>query len=454
MSSFRTIARFAMNNNISPSELSDANLQCWEEQQHNERKADRYIQTCVRMFRQTRVEFNLDELCQIAPPSVPCTYGTPWADLPQSFREELVKVCRWKTSKWSPGRPRRATQREITAESMKQFICRLHGYAARHHSITAVGMEELVTEPIIHSYIDWYINEQHRTFASLKTFLSMLPNIFRFCPAYCGRALPWLEGLLRALPMDSPTVARERKEQKWVDYEILCGISTCIAQDAADLRSPRSRAKYARNALMIEWLTYFPWRQRNLRECRLATSATEGNIFKGPLPASFSMALPDWVKEAVRENPSLEVWQFRFLDHQTKGRRSVRGILPRPIVPMLEEYIRQHRPMLIDGKDDGILFPNDAGRPQAKTSVTYRIEGLTKRYAGRSVNPHLFRDIFTRAWLRDHPGDILTAQKGLWHQNGSLAADVYGAAFDEAEAVCRIERWREEKACKRMPSGR
>ena len=66
------------------------------------------------------------------------------------------------------------------------------------------------------------------------------------------------------------------------------------------------------------------------------------------------------------------------------------------------------------------------------------------RYVGKGINPHLFRDILSLAWLEDHPEDFLTLSCHLWHSTRALAPvtlGVYGRKLDESYAARRLEEW-------------
>ena len=70
---------------------------------------------------------------------------------------------------------------------------------------------------------------------------------------------------------------------------------------------------------------------------------------------------------------------------------------------------------------------------------------LTSRHGGRSVNPHLFRDIVAFAWLKEHPRDYLTLSKMLWHSNVNTTIETYGSRFNESSGVCAMESWLEQR---------
>lgn len=82
-----------------------------------------------------------------------------------------------------------------------------------------------------------------------------------------------------------------------------------------------------------------------------------------------SVAKPEWVEEAEKQDPETEFWQFEFSRPETKAKNKIRCILPRQLVPLLEEYLQQYRGTLIQGSDPGTLFLNGVGQPLSTTQL-------------------------------------------------------------------------------------
>jgi integrase len=187
------------------------------------------------------------------------------------------------------------------------------------------------------------------------------------------------------------------------------------------------------------------WRQRNVRECRISAPGNRLNLFKSELPPLINFAVPDWVKEDLRTNPHQQFWQFHFRKDETKTHHEVRSILPRDLVPLLEEYLEHHRPKLLKRGDPGTLFITVQGKRFSKKRVTDLVSEVTLRYGGKRVTPHLLRDVFAFKWLEDHPEDYLTVSKVLWHQNIQTTLRIYGRRFDESHGLRRVEQWLEQR---------
>ena len=115
------------------------------------------------------------------------------------------------------------------------------------------------------------------------------------------------------------------------------------------------------------------------------------------------------------------------------------------MIGLLEEYLTEYRPNLLRGADPTTLFLNQDGTPMDDKTVTDVVSQLMLKHGGRRVTPHLFRDIYSYAWLKDHRGSYLELSKMLWHRSPKYTLEVYGSRFNESSGVCAAESWIEER---------
>jgi integrase len=180
----------------------------------------------------------------------------------------------------------------------------------------------------------------------------------------------------------------------------------------------------------------------------MRVSGPEPNIFKNVISPFNEMKKPQWVLKEEKENPSARFWQFRFKSHETKNGSEVHALLPKQLVPLMENYLTEHRPSLLQGNYCDTLFVTRLGGAPSSRFMTDIVRELTIRYAGRQITPHRFRDIVAYAWLDAHPEDYLRLSKLLWHRNVSTTIQIYGARFNESNGVCAMEAWLDERAAK------
>jgi hypothetical protein len=269
----------------------------------------------------------------------------------------------------------------------------------------------------------------------------MIYAALRLHPKYKDQDYSWFSVLFDQIPEDDPSRIQEMKAKKSVPFEDLCKIPAAIRAERLKL-DPKSIAasRLVHDELLMLWLTTLPWRQRNIRECRLGQPETD-NLFYAPLPTLVHVAKPKWVEEALKDDPGRSFWQFYFREEETKMGHRARGIVPRRMIPLLKEYLKVHRSRLVSGKDPGTLFVNEDGKPIDRQIMTYHVSEIVLKYAGRRMTPHLCRDAFSYAFLAAHPEDFLTLSKILWHKTIKYTLSVYGRNFDESNGVRRVDEW-------------
>jgi integrase len=261
--------------------------------------------------------------------------------------------------------------------------------------------------------------------------------------------LSWYRTMLESIPSESYDDVKARKAKKYLEYEVLESIPQQIrAKRASAAKQGKEQvARLVMEELMISWLLVLPWRQRNLRECRIG--GQNPNLFKERVPASSYIDIPAWARQEEASNPNAKFWQFRFSHEETKTGISVHALVPRSLVDLLEDYLSEYRPISLKGRKCDTLFVPLEADAMRSLFVTNTISDLTLRYGGRRVTPHLFRDVVAFAWLKSNPEAYLRLSKMLWHKNVSTTIDIYGSRFNQASGVIAMEEWlteREKKA--------
>jgi integrase len=446
----RKIIRYAIWLGKTPAELTESDLDLWGQEMLDSGGSHRNVERVKRSFRRALASNGLAKLI----PGISCPvegkhYGVPLPLMPESLRKQIEDLLQWKQAKYAPGRGKRL--RPITAQNLEYILCRLFGFARDVQGRKDIGsLAELVTEETILAFIEWSINKRGAEGYSLAGILRLLHAALRCYPGTKQQDYKWFRAVTAELPRPNQAEIRERKLEKYLDYEVLSKILRLMhaERNRAEKQGGKALAWLVHDLLLISWLLRLLWRQLNLRACRVKGS--DPNIFKAPIPPLVNMAVPSWVGEKIKANPQEGIWQFRFRQEETKTGCERRGIVPQSLVPLLEEYL-QYRPLLVRGADVETLFLNREGGPLTTGQVTNLVEDITWEYAHRRCNPHLFRDSFAFWWLERHPEDYLTLSKMLWHSNIQTTINIYGSKFDESAALCRVEKLLEEDANQSIP---
>jgi integrase len=442
----RGLVRYAIAKDKAPFQLNEGDLAAWAELMVEEGRNYNSIQMMLSAFRRAIRQENAQEifpLISVTPKKL--RWGIPVKDMPEPLRAEILALLKWKTDAYVPGRPRGAQHRPITAKQVADGLARLYGFAVKHMKRDGIlQLTDLVSEVTVGAYISWALNDRKLRSISLHSF-TLLCAALKQHPAYKNNDLKWLDQLLSCIPSDSESDSQERKASKYLPYGELSKIPNKIAQAGKLVcKDTRKRSLLFRNELLLRWLLILPWRQRNIREARLGT-AEKDNIFKAGFTPLVNIAKPAWVEEELKRDPNAQFWQIFFRKPETKTGQEIRGVVPKQLVPFLEEYLQYHRPLLVTESDPRTLFLNNNGCPISLTGMTALVGNLTARYAGRRVTPHLFRDSFAHCWLDDHPADYLTLSKILWHRSIQTTIRTYGRNYDESHGMRKTETWIEQR---------
>jgi hypothetical protein len=87
------------------------------------------------------------------------------------------------------------------------------------------------------------------------------------------------------IPTEPKSDSKKRKAGKFLEYKILELIPEKIRAErvAAEKKGLKQFSQIVLKELLIRWLITLPWRQRNIRECRIGGPVP--NLFKGTIPA-------------------------------------------------------------------------------------------------------------------------------------------------------------------------
>lgn len=434
------LIHYLVNKGHEPSAVRESDLAEWTNIRIKRGWSYSHARACAGELRRYLIESGLNTQLSTKKVAKP-KYGMRLDQLPEQLRHEIEDVLRWKRETFVAGRPAKAQVRAVSAENIEKAFRRLVGFAINvlaRRDITSLS--EVITEPILTDYINWVLNVRKIKYGTVLIDLARISAALGQNPKYSHVGGTWLSALLSCIPEDSEEDVRRRKEEKYLSHDVLRQIPAMIRTDCppAEKADARTRALAFRDAFLMEWMLTLPWRQRNHRELRIGGNSP--NLFKARVPVLGGLSKPDWLLELEKTNPDVEVWQIHFTRQETKTHHEVRCVLPRKLAHLVEEYLSEHRKHLVTVIDPGTLFLSSAGTPLTVRTFATLISGITLRYGGRAVTPHLFRDIYALMWLKKMPEDYLTLSKLLWHKNIQTTIKKYGWMCNESSALCRMER--------------
>jgi integrase len=210
--------------------------------------------------------------------------------------------------------------------------------------------------------------------------------------AFCKRLQPRRTGMTvenqkRLRPFDDPTKARA-----------LITLPVTLLAEMAGKVPTRREALVMQTALAIELLLMQPIRLKNLAHLELG-------------------------RHLIRNGKRM---QLAIPSDEVKNGMEVEATLPAPTVRLLDLYVTRCRPLLTE-TPSAWLFPGRGagGQPKCLRQLRTQIGTLVKRRCGLVVNPHLFRHIAAKLYLKAHPGAYGVVRLLLGHKSVNTTTKYY-----------------------------
>lgn len=441
------LIRFALAKGKAPSQLTDNDVQAFQKYKLGKGRSPLYANNIGSTFKRIIAAANLQDKFPLLTAPKDYRYAIPLEKMPEPLQSELRGLLAFKLGKSIHRVDQKGKVRPISAREIKAAVTRLFGYAVSELKMdpeTPRALLEVVCPSVVEPFITWQLETREVESVSLNC-LGLLRSALCAFPTYSSIDFSWFTNLLDTIPKYDEEELAARKDRKLLSYDELSQIPGKIAQEKEQAESGSVEyARLAHDELLILWMLAFAWRPTNIRECSLGTDKREPNLFKATF-GNRQVAKPSWVEKKLKQNPSTKFWQIHFTSGQVKGKRHIRGVVPRHLVPFLEAYLLNHRHLLVGGFDDGTLFLNRYGRQMSRDSIVDLVGTLTFKYGGRRVTPHLFRDAFAICWLEENPEDYLTVSKILWHRHIQTTLQHYAGHFDESYGTKKAGEWIERR---------
>ena len=118
---------------------------------------------------------------------------------------------------------------------------------------------------------------------------------------------------------------------------------------------------------------------------------------------------------------------------EVKNRHELEFELPAETVRLLEIYLCDYRPRLVDGPNEW-LFPGRDGQHKRPAVLSGQIAKQVRNATGLVVNAHLFRHITAKLYLDSSPGGYEVVRRVLGHQSIDTTSTFY-SGFETASAA-------------------
>jgi hypothetical protein len=93
-----------------------------------------------------------------------------------------------------------------------------------------------------------------------------------------------------------------------------------------------------------------------MAKIRCRVGGSRPNLFKAKVNSFAAIAKSARVEEALKADPEVEFWRARFFSEETKVGNSVHMLVPRPLIPLPEEYLLKHRRHRLQDSDSRFRY--------------------------------------------------------------------------------------------------
>jgi integrase len=277
--------------------------------------------------------------------------------------------------------------RQVTVEHYYRLMRQYVGYNMTYEQPPVTTWDQLFELPRILRYVAWLAERVKAERISSQGYFLVIVLVdiakHQERPDYAA-----LQKFKRRLPQPAKIYDKQRPMHT-VSLPELDEVGRQVMDRVRQYRLPWERTGEVRAArfasgLMIRLLVRCPRRSKEIREMDLG-----GRLYQD----------------------DRGVWHLRYLSHQLKieehQHRPNEFNMPWPadLVDDLEEYLRDYRPKLLRRSHSTAVFLTTRGQPLNSNEVWTRIAGLCFEALGKHLYPHIFRTLWTDAYLDAHPGD-------------------------------------------------
>ncbi len=350
--------------------------------------------------------------------------GPAWEELPEGLRRDLEAYFGLLVKPRRNARGKRlqpvkdSTLRTRRAELLA-FIRKAASLGLPVSQFTSLG--ELLAPEVVEAVLDAYWQDSGDEPATYTIDLAWkLHGIARDTGCLDEAALEKLDdlqaelGRYRRSGLTDKNMALVRQVLSGSVWQEVVALSACLMAEARDLQAyaPVKAALRAQLAVAIALLTVAPVRLGNLVRIEL-----EENLIRPAGPAS-----PHWLV---------------FPDYDVKNRIQLQFPLDAGVSALIDEYVHQHRPVLLRGSNATWLFPGESGGYKTPSMFSGQITAAVAKAVGIRLTAHQFRHAAAAIILRHDPGNYEWARRVLGHKNIQTTICFY-IGLESTEATRRF----------------
>jgi hypothetical protein len=118
-------------------------------------------------------------------------------------------------------------------------------------------------------------------------------------------------------------------------------------------------------------------------------------------------------------------YRLLFPDYDTKNRVKLDFPLPRYVTDLIDDYVHEHRPVLLRGRNEDWLFPGQRSGAKGKIAFSGQIKDRIYEATGLRITVHQFRHAAGALILRERPGEYELVRLLLGHRSVQTTMNAY-----------------------------
>jgi hypothetical protein len=403
-----TIVQDAIRRGRRPIDFSQDDLTVWADARLSEGRTYSYTRDAQRLLLTRIQRAELQHMFPLLNTAPRCpSYKLRINLMPQSLREEILGIV--STRRTTTG-IRRPSLTSTADQWIIMYFEALVGYAVTLRGIVDLtSIRPLLNEAFIFEYALFLRTVRGCKRTTVVAYFSTIFSALSRASAFRDCDLSWIDSVYRKLRREPESALKARRRKRYVPFQDLALVPDKMRRDRLALvdPSPWTLAWSITDELLLSCLILAQWPSRFLRLAEVGR-----HIFKGAIPKDGPpLAIPAWAKEQLSQDPGTEFWQFHFEDLQGELHR---GLVLRQIVPLLELYLKEYRPLLADPDHPKLLFWNKSGLPLSPSNLGNRVSGVVWRYIKKRASPTSIRSSFAYYWRDKYPNKDAVLAKIQW----------------------------------------
>jgi integrase len=273
------------------------------------------------------------------------------------------------------------------------------GYLAHvyEHGTYTPTWDDLFRVDLLRHFVRWHSARVGRDDASahgVETVhtVAAMANVLELDPSRRLPLVAYARGLQRPAPL------RDKRRYHWATLTDIEAVANSLLAEGRIPFVTRSKNQYPgayravrfQLGLILKLLVRIPLRQRNVRELQYPR-----HLWRDTATGEWTLRFTGKELKVAMRNGRVNTFEVPLSRLYPND-----GPTPDTLIPTLEAFLTDYRPLLPNAKTSPYLFLTCRGNPYSSRTLGVEITSAMERRAGTRVNPHVIRDIVATTLLK------------------------------------------------------